>query len=286
MLASAFSAELARRATPERPDLEDRLEGRLEVLWQQAVVAWPGIDLDRGTFFPYLAARWPSSASLEDWLAKAHVTDLYLACACSRGSLPAIAAFDAVHLGRVNEYVARARLDSSLLDDVRQALREKLFVTGTGKIAEYSGRGPLGGWVRVLAVRTAVDLRRRGGARLPVLPPESPSAIDPELGYLAERYRGEVEEAFRRALVALDGEQRTLLRMHFVDAVTLDELARLRKVHRATIARHLAAARETIRDQIRGQLRERFSLSTEELTSMIRLVRSKLEISVGRLLAE
>jgi RNA polymerase sigma-70 factor (ECF subfamily) len=135
-------------------------------------------------------------------------------------------------------------------------------------------------------VRTAVDLRRRRGERLPRLPAESPSAIDPELGYLAERYRGEVEAAFRHSLATLDGEQRTLLRMHFVDGVTLDELARLRNVHRATIARHLAAARRTILDEVRSQLRERFALSTEEFASLIELVRSRLEISVGQLLAE
>jgi RNA polymerase sigma-70 factor (ECF subfamily) len=104
--------------------------------------------------------------------------------------------------------------------------------------------------------------------------------------YLAERYRGEAEWAFRDALAALDGEQRTLLRMHFVDAVTLDELAPLRNVHRATIARHLAAARKTILDKVRGQLRERFALSIEEFERLIRLVRSRLQISVGRLLAE
>lgn len=282
MLASPFSAELARRATPECPDLE----GQIETLWQQAVTAWPGIELDRGTFFPYLAARWPSSASLADWLTKAHVTDLYLACACSCGISRAIEVFDTVHLTRAGEYVARTRPDGSFLDEVRQALREKLFVTETRKITEYSGRGSLGGWVRVLTVRTAVDLRRRRGERLPQLPAESPSAIDPELGYLAERYRGEVERAFRHALAALDGEQRTLLRMHFVDAITLDELAQLRNVHRATIARHLAAIRKTILDEVRGQLRERFALSTEEFASLIELVRSRLEISVSQLLAE
>src|SRR5207237_504994 len=92
------------------------------------------------------------------------------------------------------------------------------------KIDEYSGRGTLGGWVRMLAVRAAIDLRRRRGERVPDLRDAQRAAVDPELGYLSQRYRGEVENAFRHALTLLDGEQRTLLRMHFVDAVTLDEL--------------------------------------------------------------
>jgi RNA polymerase sigma-70 factor (ECF subfamily) len=275
------SAELARRA-PECSGLEDRLE----MLWRQAVDAWPGIALDRGAFLAYLVARRPESTSLDDWLMNAHVRDLYLACACASGIPPAMELFNSVHLDRVGEYLARSRPDGSFVDDVCQSLREKLFVAGSLKIKEYSGRGPLGGWVRVLAVRTAIDLRRRRGERLPDLRAETPSAVHPELGYLAERYRGVVEEAFRQALAALDGEQRTLLRMHFVDAITLDELARLRKLHRATIARHLAAARRTILDEIRRQLRERLAVSTDEIASLIRLVRSKLEISVVKLLAQ
>jgi len=191
-----------------------------------------------------------------------------------------------VFLSRVGEYLARMKPDGSFLDDVRQSLREKLFVSDGCKITEYSGRGPLGGWVRVLAVRTAIDLRRRRGERLPDLQAETPSAVDPELGYLAERYRGEVEQAFRHALAALDGEQRTLLRMHFVDAVTLDELARLRNVHRATIARHLVAARKAVLDEIRRHLRERLAVSSDEFVSLIRLVRSRLQISVVQLLAQ
>lgn len=216
----------------------------------------------------------------------AHVSDLYLACACAYGVLPALEIFSRVHLGPVAGYLARTRPDDSFVDDVCQSLREKLFVAGTLKIREYSGRGPLAGWVRVLAVRTAIDLRRRRGERLPDLRTETPSVIDPELGYLAERYRGEVELAFRQALAALDGEQRTLLRMHFVDAITLDELARLRKLHRATIARHLATARRAVLDDIRHQLRERLAVSTDEFASLIRLVRSKLQISVMQLLAQ
>jgi len=81
MLTTAFSAELARRTTPEYSDLE----GRIDTLWQQVVTALPGIDLNGGTYLAYLAARWPESASLEDWLTNAHVCDLYLACACAHG---------------------------------------------------------------------------------------------------------------------------------------------------------------------------------------------------------
>jgi RNA polymerase sigma-70 factor (ECF subfamily) len=280
MLEAPLLAELVRRGTQPPPNLAVQLTELL----QAARAAWPSIELDDAVFVAHLAARWPESATLAEWLSQAHASDLYLTCACGRGSAAALAAFDRAHLVSVADYLARSRPDASFVEDVRQALREKLFVAPAHKIEEYSGRGSLGGWTRALAVRTAIDLRRRRGERLPELRDHKPAAIDPELGYLAEHYRGEVEAAFRHALSLLDREQRTLLRMHFVDEVTLDELARLRKVHRATIARHLAAARRAILDETRNHLRERFSLTSEELNSLVKLVRSRLNVSLAQLL--
>jgi RNA polymerase sigma-70 factor (ECF subfamily) len=281
MRAASLTAELARRGITPPAGLA-ALTAKME---RAARAAWPNVDLDGETFFAYLTERWPETVALDRWLADAHATDLYLACACAHGVDGALAAFDRAHLGMVADYLARSRPDAAFVDDVRQSLREKLFVGERPKIHEYSGRGPLGGWVRVLAVRAAIDLRRRRGERVPDLRGEEPSPIDPELGYLAQRYRVEVEDAFARALAVLDGEQRTLLRMHFVDAVTLDELARLKNLHRATIARRLAAARKSILEETRRQLRERLSLSTDELHSLVRFVRSQLDVSVARMLA-
>jgi RNA polymerase sigma-70 factor (ECF subfamily) len=282
MLEDVLVAELIRRGATPPPGLVPRLEA----LIQAARAAWPGVALAAEAFVAHLAARWPASASLDQWLSAVHASDLYLACACADGSMAAIAAFDQAHLGAVSDFLARSKPDEAFVEDVRQSLREKLFVGAARKIDEYSGRGSLGGWVRALSVHTAIDLRRRRGERVPDLRAEQPAAIDPELGYLVERYRGEVEEAFRHALAMLGQEPRTLVRMHFVDGVTLDELARLKKVHRATIARHLAAARRAILDEFRKHLSERYSLSTQELTSLVGMVRSQLHVSIARLLVE
>jgi RNA polymerase sigma-70 factor (ECF subfamily) len=280
MWAAPLLDELAKRSVPAPADLETRLESLIAA----ARAAWPGITLDAGAFVAYLAERWPAGVSLDAWLTDAHAGDLYLTCACARGAAGAIEAFDRVHLPPVRDYLAHTRPDDAFVEDVRQSLREKLFVGDRRKIEEYSGRGALGGWVRMLSVRAAIDLRRQRGERVPDLRDEQPAAIDPELGYLSQRYRREVEEAFRHALTLLDGEQRTLLRMHFVDAVTLDELARLKKLHRATIARRLALARKAILEETHRHLRQRLAVSNDELASLVRLVRSELQISVARLL--
>jgi RNA polymerase sigma-70 factor, ECF subfamily len=56
------------------------------------------------------------------------------------------------------------------VDELQQMLREKLFLPRAElppKIAEYSGRGDLRNWVRVVISRTLVDLAR-GRREVPV----------------------------------------------------------------------------------------------------------------------
>jgi RNA polymerase sigma-70 factor (ECF subfamily) len=281
MLATPLLEELARRSQPAPEDLESSLDA----IVRAARAAWPTVHLDGALLIAYLAQRWPDNASLDEWLSAAHINDLYLTCACAHAIDGAIETFDRAHLGAVRDYLANTRPDDAFVDDVRQSLREKLFVGERRKIEAYSGRGALGGWVRMLSVRAAIDLRRQRGERPFNLRQEEPSTITPELRYLSQRYSREVESAFSQAVTRLDGEQRTLLRMHFVDAVTLDELARLKNLNRRTIARHLASARETLLEETCRHLRTRLSVSSDELASLFRLVRSELQISVARLFA-
>ena len=53
-------------------------------------------------------------------------------------------------------------------------------------------------------------------------------------------------DAFSRVLGQLAPEQRSLLRLHYVDGLTMDQLSRLYKTPRSTVARHVAAVREDI----------------------------------------
>jgi RNA polymerase sigma-70 factor (ECF subfamily) len=281
MQTARLRAELARRGATTPADLETRLQ----TILRSARASWVAISVDDAIFIDYLIARWPEDASLADWLDMAHANDLYLACACAQADPAALAAFDRVHLVPVAAYLASSHPNAAFVDDVRQLLRERLFVGQSVKIVDYSGHGPLGGWVRVLAVRAAISLRRRRGERVPDIGRHAMPALDPELSYLAELYRAEVEEALRRAFAQLDDAARALLRMHFLDLLTLDELARIENVHRATIARRIAVARRAILAETHHQLRERLAVSTEELQSLVRLVRSQLNVSFGRLLS-
>ena len=77
-------------------------------------------------------------------------------------------------------------------------------------------------------------------------------------------------------------EQRNVLRMSLVEGLSVDELAPVFGVHRATAARLLQRARDAVSEGTKRRLTERLSLETSELESILRLVRSQLDLSISR----
>jgi RNA polymerase sigma-70 factor (ECF subfamily) len=176
-------------------------------------------------------------------------------------------------------------------DQVRDHLRRILFVSEPGRPAalrEFSGRGDLRSYLRVIATRELVRVINKGrrtvavtdDAFLDVLSPAS----DPELAYLRERYRADVDAAMRAALVALSEQPRALLRYSVVDGWTVDRIGALYGVHRATAARWVAAARDDLGTRIRAELAARLAISVDEVDSIVRLVQSGIDVSLEHLL--
>jgi RNA polymerase sigma-70 factor (ECF subfamily) len=220
---------------------------------------------------------------------------MYLACACAAGNAVALAAFDARYLGQVKVFLGRMKPPPTLIEEVKQALRVRLLVAAPGglpRIAEYSGRGTLTSWLRVAAIRLAIDMLKQLGAVRPPLEDTSEPMLDhlrgddPELEVIKERYRDEVNQALSDAFSALSAEQRNLLRLSYRDGRSIDEIGALMAAHRATVARWIADARESILDETRRRLQERLRLTPAELQSLIRLLRSQLYLSVSRLLRD
>ena len=96
--------------------------------------------------------------------------------------------------------------------------------------------------------------------------------------------RADFEASVKLALERLSVRQRNLLRHYFIDRLGIDELGRLYGVHRATAARWLSQAREAVRDETRAILVDQARLRTAEAESVMRLVDSQLEVSLGGLL--
>jgi RNA polymerase sigma-70 factor (ECF subfamily) len=270
-------------STGEVPD-----ESQIDALWRLGRSAWPGIEVSVEAFALHLAAG-RTDEPLADWLNHVHATDLYLACACAARVERALAMFDEHYLSRVGVFLSRLRPEPVWVEEICQVLREKLFVGESPKILDYSGRGTLGNWLRVVTVRTALNLASKRTELLEdrdgqFRTREEPTGADPELEYIKEHYRSAFELALAASLAALTGEQRNLLRLHFIDRVSLDGLARLFHVHRATIARRISRARDAIVEHAREDLRRRLAIAPAEFESLMGLLASRLELSVTRLL--
>src|SRR5262249_9011610 len=148
-------------------------------------------------------------------LANLHAEDLYLALACGRGDARAIGEFENQFIADVPEALSRLAAKAQP-DEVLQVLRAKLLVAEAGrspKILDYSGRGPLAGWLRIAAIRTALDMTRRranepsGGTSEALL--DVPAAVeDPELEHIRTRHSADFKAAFEHALRNLSKEDR------------------------------------------------------------------------------
>ncbi|HEY8210621.1 MAG TPA: sigma-70 family RNA polymerase sigma factor, partial [Myxococcaceae bacterium] len=214
------------------------------------------------------------------------------ACACARQEPLALSTFDRRFRGIVAQAVARmVDRDPDFVEDVRQSLREKLFVGVRGtppKILDYSGAGPLDAWLRSAAVRTALNLREGARREEPLddeLADKLPeSADDPELKALKNRCRRELKGAFQAALSQLTSQEREVLRLNLVGGQSIDGIAEHFRTHRSTAARWLAQARQRVTEITREELVARLDWNKSELKSVARLVQSQFDLSIQRYL--
>jgi RNA polymerase sigma-70 factor, ECF subfamily len=265
----------------------------LELLLQEVIdrarAGWPELELDELGFVGQVA-RAVAGNELPRALAELHAADLWLAWGCAAGDSGALAAFDREVLSQVGLLLGRMQPTPELVDEIRQQLRHKLLVAEPGarpRIAEYAGRGPLQAWVRVAATRAALDQLRAAGSRAGAdLDPDDLAAAgdSPETDYLKERYRPQFKTAFQEALRGLDSEQRNVLRLHVVEGLNIDEIGALFKVHRSTVARWIAAARQQVLAEARRRLRAELGLTAGEFDSLAGAVRSQLDLSVAKIL--
>lgn len=244
--------------------------------WEEGRARWPGIRLEREVFERYVAERGPA--------AELHGPDLYLACACAAGDAAALQVFERELMSQVPLFLSR--LPATTVQEVQQLLRDRLLVPGPGKraqIADYAGRGPLAGWLRIAALRAAGNLRRDGQAREAheELGAAAPAVgADPEMAFLKGHYRPAFEKAFSEAFRELTVQERNVLWLHFLDGLGIDRIGTLFQVHRSTAARWLASARERLMEETRKKVQAELGISAGELDSLLGLVRSQLGVSL------
>jgi RNA polymerase sigma-70 factor (ECF subfamily) len=255
--------------------------------FREAQISWPGLVLDPGRFEAFLAERGLAAGAIAPALAR----DGYLVCAVLAGVAGAPEALRRHTEPALREAVRKVLPGPDDASDVLQKLWESFLVgeAGQRRLAEWQAQGPLLAFLRVSAVRLALKTRR---AQRPE--PEDPeellarqtSGLTPELSYLKESYRAVFREAFQESLDSLPSRDQLLLRQQILDGLTVDELGALHHVHRATVARWVAAARETLITRTRRKFFAALALGPDEGEGVMSLVRSRLDETIRRRLEQ
>ena len=213
-----------------------------------------------------------------------HGSDLYLACGCVLGRQAAVSIFERDILPAASEAISRVNDNADFVTEVVQAVSCKILVDPALKIAEYSGRGALVAWTKVVATRLALNqagaTRRFVAGRAELAQRLVHDHFEAETQLLKGRYAQLFQDALSDAVNELPARERNVLRMHLVGRCSIDQIGRAYSVHRATAARWLSATKKKLFESVRDRLR-RYEprLTDEEFHSVARLVQSQLDLT-------
>jgi RNA polymerase sigma-70 factor (ECF subfamily) len=264
------------------------LEPLLAAVVARGHAAWPTLPVPPEALIRQLAGGL-SERRLNRALAAIHAADLHLACACAMSSRAAIEALELHFMARVPRFVRRIDRGAAFAAEVQQTLRVKLLVASPGarpRIGEFVGSCSLATWLRLWAVRVALAFV--GGRPEPaangsheIADKLMMDALDLEREIVEQQHQQVFQEALDAALATLTEQERDLLRRHFVDDVSLEQLAAGYGVHRATCARWLAAAREKLQEDTRRRVIASLQLSPAEFESLAGLMQSGLSVTLA-----
>jgi RNA polymerase sigma-70 factor (ECF subfamily) len=288
---AAFFAAVPGAVADQVKQESECLAGLLSDAWEQARQAWPSTTLEIQPYARHLGAR--VAAVENEWepvFAHLRTSDLYLACACVHQAPGALSAFESAYLEKLDLRSVVSEQSATFLDEVRQALRCRLFVGDAEhppRICGYAGRGSLGGWVFVTARRVAFSmLRNRDSGAYQKVDVGVAVGDDFELQYFRNHFKCEFEAALKEALATLSDRERIVIHLNFVRGISLERIGMMYEVNQSTVSRWLALARQSLRKQTWQRLARRNHLDPHEISSFHRLLLDELDLSVFRLLSE
>ena len=243
-----------------------------------------------------VGAKQPDAAKspieLRTFFLSLRVDELVLARACAAGNNSAWEVF----LTRYREKLYLAALRIAREDSAARELADTLYADLYGttvrdgervsKLASYTGRGSLEGWLRTVLAQEYVNRYRRT-KRLVSLDEESEEGIqyrapDPEPVTPADN---RLAQATDEALATLSSEDRMVLSAYYLDGRTLAEIARMLGVHESTISRKIDKVAKALRKQIIGALTRR-GMSRRQAEEALEVDVRDLQVDIRRSLAQ
>ena len=198
-----------------------------------------------------------SEGDLRTFFLSLRVEELALARACAAGDNSAWELFLIRYREKLYQSALRIAREDSAARELADTLYADLYGTTmrdgrrASKLASYTGRGSLEGWLRTVLAQEYVNRYRRT-KRLVSLDEESEEGVqfcapEPEPVVAADN---RLPSATDEALGFLSGEERTIMSAYFLDGRTLAEVARILGVHESTISRKLDKLTKALRKRI------------------------------------
>jgi len=221
---------------------------------------------DFATILEEVARQYLSADATPAEVAELHhslrLEELALARACANGSEAAWEYFLNRYRQKLYDAAGAIAREESVARELADSLYTDLFGTRQSedgrrisKLASYTGRGSLEGWLRTVLAQEYVNRYRRQSRLV---------SFDEKVQTLQQREaRTDVpadprlEPAVDAALRELSAEERLILASYYLDGRTLAEIARMLGVHESTISRRVERITASLRKRIVHGLRER-----------------------------
>lgn len=236
--------------------------------------------------------------------------DLCLIIACERGDERAwedlVANFDSTVKSAARKISANSEdaedLASSIWAEL-YGLRQDADGNKKSKLAYYSGRGSLAGWLRAVVSQLAIDQFRKQSKFVQIeetrefenLAEESSnhSGNDHVLHHtespeelLSEKQTSEdVAAALRAAIASLEDEDRLILKLYYFDDLKLKDIAATFGYHEATASRKLVRVQSEIRRSVEKELKKTHGWADGEVKRYLADTAAKLGVSLETMFA-
>jgi RNA polymerase sigma-70 factor, ECF subfamily len=200
--------------------------------------------------------------------------DLCLIVACERGDEKAWSELVERFTPTVRSAARSASSNEDAAEDLAQSIWAELYGLRTSndgkpasKLAYYSGRGSLAGWLRAVVAQLAIDMFRKQSklvqteedADLDRLAQEMHVADgqpalagvqNPEEAMSNRFARTELQQALTRSVQELNAEDRLLVKLYYFDNLRLREAGAVLGVHEATASRRLTRIQTDLRKRV------------------------------------
>jgi RNA polymerase sigma-70 factor, ECF subfamily len=224
---------------------------------------------------------------VSDFLSNLRLEELALARACAHGHEAAWELFLTRYREKLYSAAYAIAREESAGRELADSLYADLYGTRTkegrriSKLASFTGRGSLEGWLRAVLAQEYVNRFRHTRREVSMEEQiESGRRFEPKAAAPSEAVDLRLEEATDQALATLPPDDKFILSCYYLDGNTLAEIARLLGVHESTISRKVERITQSIRKAIlAGLVKRGMSLKEAELTMEVEVSEISLDVS-------